>query len=96
MSEYFWPEDQELGERTRHAWAATVETLPVSTRVTGTVIGRQPFGVFIHIDQVPDAVGLVRITAMPPDAPLPFWGETVVGEVVWHVDDNYQVIVQPL
>lgn len=28
--------------RTRNAWEAVVEGLPVGTRVTGVVIGRQP------------------------------------------------------
>lgn len=95
MDEYFWPEDQELGLRTRHAWSVTVESLPVGSHVTGKVIGRQPFGVFISIDQTPDAVGLVRVTALPRDAQLPVRGESVDGQVLWHEPRNCQVIVTP-
>ncbi|MFD5409308.1 S1 domain-containing protein [Streptomyces nojiriensis] len=66
MSEYSWPDDgAEVGTRARAAWAATCEALPVGTPVTGEVIGRRPFGVFLRIDGVPDAVGLAEITAMP-------------------------------
>lgn len=95
MDEYFWPEDQKLGMRTRHAWPATVESLPVGSHVTGKVIGRQPFGVFISIDQTTDAVGLVRVTALPRGAQLPVRGESVDGQVLWHEPSNCQVIVTP-
>ncbi|MFI5780636.1 hypothetical protein [Nocardia sp. NPDC051570] len=95
MSEYFWPEDEELGIRARRAWSVTVAALPIGTRVTGTVIGRQPFGVFIRIDQAPDAVGLIRATAVPPDAQLPPRDAPIVGEVLWHTEHNWQVIVKP-
>ncbi|MEV6431618.1 hypothetical protein [Nocardia sp. NPDC051463] len=71
MSEYSWPEDgRQLGELARQAWPATVQALPVGTRVTGVVIFRQPFGVFIRIDGIPDAVGLAEVTAMPRDMAL--------------------------
>lgn len=95
MGEYFWPENDELGLRTRQAWSATVESLPVGSAVTGKVIGRQPFGVFISIDQASDAVGLVRVTALPQGAQLPVRGECVDGQVLWHEPRNCQVIVTP-
>ncbi|WP_327145748.1 hypothetical protein [Nocardia sp. NBC_01327] len=96
MSEFFWPDDADLGARARRAWTAVVEGLPVGTRVSGVVIGRQPFGVFIQIDQVPDAVGLVRVTALPPDVELPLRGVHVVGDVLWHEERNCQVTVTPV
>ncbi|MFJ9744093.1 hypothetical protein [Streptomyces sp. NPDC101166] len=96
MSEYFWPEDYALGSRARRAWSNTVDSLPVASLVTGTVIGRQPFGVFIDIDQVSDAVGLLRVTALPRDAELPAKGEFVEGQVLWHDPSHFQVIVVPV
>ncbi|MFE5288343.1 hypothetical protein ACFRAQ_25550 [Nocardia sp. NPDC056611] len=95
MVEHFWPENVELARRSRAAWAATVESLPVGSPVTGKVIGRQPFGVFIEIDQIPDAIGLVRVTFLPTDAELPARGELVEGHVHWHESHNCQVIVMP-
>lgn len=95
VGEYFWPDD-EVGPRAHHAWPATVESLPVGSHVTGKVIGRQQFGVFISIDQAPDAVGLVRVTALPRDTDLPAQGEAVEGQVLWHESRNCQVIVTPL
>ncbi|MFI5499518.1 hypothetical protein ACIA5E_10680 [Nocardia asteroides] len=94
MQDYFWPE-AELGERCADAWTATVMALPVGTRVTGVVVGRQRFGVFIELDQVPDAIGLVRVTAWPTDQALPARGTVVEGEVLWHEDGNHQVTVTP-
>jgi hypothetical protein len=58
--------------------------LPLGTPITGEVIGRQSFGVFVRIDGAPDAVGLAGITSMPRDAPLRAVGATVKGEVTWH------------
>ncbi|MGW0252375.1 hypothetical protein ACWDYH_37680 [Nocardia goodfellowii] len=95
MDEYFWPEDGGLGERARRAWPSTVESLPVGSSVTGKVIGRQPFGVFIDLDQAPNAVGLLRITALSQGAPLPARGQDVDGQVLWHEPSNCQVIVIP-
>ncbi|MEV7590492.1 RNA-binding protein [Streptomyces sp. NPDC089922] len=92
MSEYSWP-----GENGRHlpdvgsAWSETVRALPISTRVTGEVIGRQPFGVFLSLAGCPDAVGLARIDRMPRCMELPAVGQRVTGEVVWHADHNHQV-----
>lgn len=66
MNEYSWRDGSiEIGVGAWTAWSATCEALPVGTRVTGEVIGRQRFGVFLRIDGAPDAVGLAEITAMP-------------------------------
>lgn len=65
------------------SWAATVAALPVGARVAGEVIGRQRFGVFIHLDGVPNAVALAEVTAMPHEMELPALGARVEGEVLW-------------
>ncbi|WP_331757609.1 hypothetical protein [Streptomyces albidoflavus] len=89
MDEYSWPDNGVKGSaRTQAAWPATCEALPVGTQVTGEVIGRQPFGVFLRIAGVPDAIGLAEITAMPHGAQL---GTHVSGEVFGHAHHNYQV-----
>ncbi|KFU76989.1 hypothetical protein SAMN04489729_4562 [Amycolatopsis lurida] len=95
MNDYSWPEDgQRLGERSRLAWDATVAALSVGTPITGEVIGRQRFGVFIRIDAVPDAVGLAEITGMPHNAELPPMGTHVAGTVISHAEHNHQVRVR--
>ena len=92
MTGYSWPDDSErLAQRARAAWPATVAALPTATRVTGEVIARQPFGVFIRINGVPDAVGLAEITSMPPEATLPDLGTAVTAEVIGHAAHNHQV-----
>nr|WP_082535625.1 hypothetical protein [Nonomuraea pusilla] len=60
-------------------------------RITATVIGRRPFGVFVRIRGVPDAVGLAEVVGMPPDSELPQLGAQVEGRVVDHVEHNHQV-----
>ncbi|MEU4540437.1 hypothetical protein AB0G15_36915 [Streptosporangium sp. NPDC023825] len=62
--------------------------------MTGMVIGRQPFGVFLRIDGTPEAIGLAEITAMPPDFELPRLGAFVTGEVIWHTEHNHQVRIR--
>ncbi|WP_063885605.1 hypothetical protein [Streptomyces prasinus] len=92
MSEYSWPDDGiEVDARTQVAWQATYKALPTGTRVTGEVIGRQPFGVFLRIDGVKDAIGLAEITARPHDAELLQIGTHVSGEVLGYVEHNHQV-----
>ncbi|MER6366759.1 S1 RNA-binding domain-containing protein [Kitasatospora sp. NPDC001527] len=93
MSEYSWPWEtyQDRAATAREAWTETVRALPVGTRITGEVVGRQPFGVFLAIDGRPDAVGLAKVTAMPRCLDLPAVGQRVIGEVVWHADHNHQV-----
>ncbi|MFD7813347.1 hypothetical protein ACFV6E_10435 [Streptomyces sp. NPDC059785] len=84
--EYAWPSgpDMPTPEAMRRSWAATARALPVGARVAGVVVGRQPFGVFILIEDVPNAVGLAEITAMPHGMKLPALGTRVEGEVFWH------------
>lgn len=62
--------------------------------MTGEVIGRRPFGVFISINDFQDAIGLAEITAMPRDATLPLVGAVVTGEVIWHAEHNCQVKIR--
>ncbi|MER6622701.1 MULTISPECIES: hypothetical protein [unclassified Streptomyces] len=93
MTDNAWPSDP-TPEQIRRAWAATVSALPVGTRVTGQVVGRRPFGVFLRIDDVPHAVGLADIGSMPPGASLPALGAQISGEVFWHTDHNYQVRIR--
>ncbi|MET9262500.1 hypothetical protein [Amycolatopsis sp. NPDC004079] len=94
MDEYSWPDERLVG-RARAAWAATIESLPVGTSITGKVIGRQRFGVFVRIDGVPDALGLVEVTALPCGTSLPAVGDAVVGEVLWHAAHNHQIRIRP-
>ncbi|MFE5189410.1 hypothetical protein [Streptomyces sp. NPDC056628] len=78
----------------RKSWETTVAALPIEARVTGEVIGRRPFGVFIRIDGVPHAVALAEITAMPQGMDLPALGTFVSGAVYWHTAHNHQVKVR--
>ncbi|MCY0932609.1 hypothetical protein OTB20_42225 [Streptomyces sp. H27-H1] len=73
MSEYCWPDEgyQTAAARGRSAWDRTVADLPVGTSITGEVIGRQPFGVFIRFDGHADAIGLAEVIAMPTRRTLP-------------------------
>ncbi|MFI5978536.1 hypothetical protein [Streptomyces sp. NPDC051452] len=93
MTEYTWPKG--VGDPTpediRRAWPATVSALPVGAAVTGKVIGRQPFGVFVQLDGVPDAVGLAEIFSSPPGTVPPPLGFAISGSVVDHAEHNYQV-----
>lgn len=93
MSESAWPDDP-APEQVRQAWSATVGALPVGARITGRVVSRRPFGVFLRIDGVPHAVGLADIGSMPAGASLPALGDRVGGVVVWHTDDNHQVRIR--
>ncbi|MFF4796486.1 hypothetical protein ACFY2M_44330 [Streptomyces sp. NPDC001276] len=96
MDEYAWPAGPEVlaADEVRRSWAATIAALLVGSRITGEVIGRQPFGVFIRIHGAPDAVALAEITAMPQGMDLPTLGAFVRGEVFWHVAHNHQVRVR--
>jgi hypothetical protein len=95
MDEYAWPTGPEVSaaDVVLESWAATVAALPVGKRITGEIIGRQPFGVFIRMDGVPDAIALAEITAMPHGMDLPSLGACVRGEVFWHAH-NHQVRVR--
>ncbi|GAA2290664.1 hypothetical protein GCM10010234_34550 [Streptomyces hawaiiensis] len=96
MDEYGWVERPEVpaAEVVRAGWGATVAVLPVGSKFAGEVIGRQPFGVFIRMDGVPDAIALAEITRMPLGMELPALGALVSGEVYWHDDRNHQVRVR--
>ena len=96
MDEYAWPIGPEVpaAALVRESWEATVAALPVEARITGEVFGRQPFGVFIRIDDVPNAIALAEITAMPRGMDLPALGALVSGEVLWHADHNHQLKVR--
>ncbi|MFJ4781303.1 S1 RNA-binding domain-containing protein [Streptomyces sp. NPDC088762] len=93
MTEYSWPweNDGDTAPNTAAAWPETVSALPVGTRITGEVIGRQPFGAFLSIDGCPEALGLARVNRMPRCMQLPAVGQRVTGEVIWHADHNCQV-----
>ncbi|QKZ21477.1 RNA-binding protein [Streptomyces chartreusis] len=95
MDEYAWPTGPDLPDAdvVIGSWAATVAALPVGTHITGEVIGRQPFGVFIRIEGVPVVVALAEISAMPLGMDLPALGASVEGEVFWH-SHNHQVRVR--
>lgn len=95
MDGYFWPENgQWLAKQTRQAWDEAVAAFPVGAPVTGEVIGRQPFGVFIRIDGAPCTVGLAEITMMPRDTELPMMAARVAGKVISHAEHNHQVKVR--
>ena len=92
MDEYSWPADGDrLAERAAQCWSDTLNALPTGSKVTGEVIGRQPFGVFVRINEVPGAMGLAELTSMPRDATLPPVGTTVQGTVIEHAAHNHQV-----
>ncbi|MDI6105938.1 RNA-binding protein [Actinoplanes sp. NEAU-A12] len=92
MAEYSWPPDSDRrGERAADRWEETVAALPDGVAVTGQVIGRQPFGVFVEIDGVSDVMGLAEVTTMPPGAVLPAVGTIVQGAVIDHTAHNHQV-----
>ncbi|MEV0240090.1 hypothetical protein AB0I06_09205 [Streptomyces sp. NPDC050674] len=96
MDEYGWAASLEMPARdaVRAGWGATVAALPVGSKITGVVIGRRPFGVFIRMDGVPDAIALAEITRMPLGMDLPALEASTSGEVYWHDDRNHQVRVR--
>ncbi|GAA2220723.1 hypothetical protein [Streptomyces indiaensis] len=96
MDEYGWAASPGMpaAEAVRASWAATVAALPVRSHITGAVIGRQPFGIFIRIEGAPDAIALAEITRMPLGMHLPALRASVSGEVYWHDDRHHQVRVR--
>ncbi|GGQ56416.1 hypothetical protein Saso_70260 [Streptomyces asoensis] len=96
MPEFSWPDRSQVptADAVEQNWPATVSALPLGSHVSGRVIGRQPFGVFLLIEIVPNAVGLAEITAMPHHMELPAMGAAVAGEVIWHADHNHQVKIR--
>jgi ribosomal protein S1 len=92
VDEYSWPADGDrLAEPAAERWLETAAALPEGIVVTGQVIGRQPFGVFVQIAGVRDAVGLAEITTMPHGVALPPIGTVVRGTVISHAAHNHQV-----
>jgi hypothetical protein len=93
MTEYTWPNgvDDPTSDDIRRAWPATLTSLPVGARVTGRVIGRQRFGVFVKIDGAPYALGLAEIGGSPPGTVPPPLGFMISGSVVDHAERNCQV-----
>jgi predicted RNA-binding protein with RPS1 domain len=92
VAEYSWPDEGERrAETAAESWAATAEALPQGSRVTGRVIGRQPFGMFVDISGTPEAIGLAEITSMPHDAVLPSVGAIVRCSVIGYAEHNHQV-----
>lgn len=96
MNEYVWPAGSEVPapNLVRESWEATVAALPAEARITGEVIGRQRFGVFIRIDGVANAIALAEITAMPHRMDLPALGSFVNGQVLGHAAHIHQVKVR--
>lgn len=95
MDEYSWPTVADVpAELLPERWAATVAALPLGAFITGEVIGRRPFGVFIRVDGVPGALAPAEITAMPQGTDLPALGARIVGEVIWHTEHRHQVKVR--
>ncbi|MDH6214921.1 hypothetical protein [Streptomyces pseudovenezuelae] len=95
MDEYNWPTRPDVpGQSPEEVWTATRAVLPPGAAVAGEVIGRQPFGVFIRVDGVPNAVALAEIDAMPDGMGLPVLGTQVRGEVIDHVEYNHQLRVR--
>ncbi|MFG3047801.1 hypothetical protein ACGFZR_23060 [Streptomyces sp. NPDC048241] len=78
----------------RESWDANVAALPIEARITGEVIGRHRFGVFIRIDGAPYAIALAEVTAMPLGMDLPALGAFVSREVICHVAHNHQVRIR--
>ncbi|MEV7691108.1 hypothetical protein [Streptomyces bungoensis] len=96
MDEYPWSSGPEVpaADLVRKSWDATVAALPVEARITGEVIGRQRFRVFIRIDGVPYAIALAEVTAMPLGMDLPDLGASVSAKAIGHAVHNHQVRVR--
>ncbi|GAP49452.1 hypothetical protein [Streptomyces azureus] len=73
MPEFSWPDRSLMpaSDVMDQSWPAAVSELPLGSHVSGRVVGRQPFGVFLLLDGVPNAVGLAEITTMPHGVELP-------------------------
>ncbi|WP_406394497.1 hypothetical protein [Streptomyces sp. NBC_00887] len=96
MDEYNWPTRRPNvpGQSPEEVWTATLAALPLRAPIAGEVIARQPFGVFIRVDGVPNAVALAEITAMPEGMGLPVLGGRIRGEVIDHLEYNHQLRVR--
>ncbi|MFF1812356.1 hypothetical protein ACFVXW_25095 [Streptomyces sp. NPDC058251] len=96
MDEYTWPTRRPNvpAQSPQEVWTATLAALPLGASVSGEVIGRQPFGVFIRVDGVLSAMALAEIIALPDGMGLPVLGTRVRGEVIGHAEHNHQVRVR--
>ncbi|MFF2165417.1 hypothetical protein ACFVWP_32625 [Streptomyces sp. NPDC058175] len=95
MSEFTSPPEAPTPAEVRQAWPETVAALPAGTHVTGRVVGRQRFGVFIRIEGHANAVGLAEVGGnMPHHMELPRVGVEVGGMVVDHADHNHQIKIK--
>ncbi|GAB3651852.1 hypothetical protein GCM10027589_08940 [Actinocorallia lasiicapitis] len=95
MSDYSWPAgDMASGTSDPANWAAACAALPIGSQVIGTVIGRQPFGIFVEIAGVSESIGLAEITSMPEKLDLPTIGALISGEVIWHAEHNHQIKIR--
>jgi hypothetical protein len=93
MDQYTWPTrcPNVPGQSPEEVWTATLAALPLGASIAGEVVGRQPFGVFIRVDGVPNAVAPAEIIAMPEGLGLPVLGARIHGEVIGHAEHNHQV-----
>ncbi len=93
MTGWVWPgsSGDPTPENVQDEWAATVAALPIGTPVTGRVIGRQPFGVFVLIEGFPDAVALAEVLGTPVGTVPPPVGRVISGRVIGHAGHNCQV-----
>lgn len=97
MEEYSWPDWEmfENGDSVQpRAWRDVTLSMPIGTRISGRVVGRQPFGVFLLLDGQSDVVGLAEITSMPIGMHLPLVGEVVSGRVIAHTERNRQIKIR--
>ncbi|MEV4596981.1 hypothetical protein AB0K15_06210 [Amycolatopsis sp. NPDC049253] len=83
-----------MAERARATWDVAVTRLPVGARITGSVVARQPFGVFFAVDEVPGALALAEVTSLPGGGELPVLSARVTGEVLGHRHENHQIHVR--
>lgn len=91
-----WSFFDSRADRARRSWPDTVAALPTGATVSGRVIARMPFGVFLDLDGHPDALGFVEITGFPAGRELPAVGSAIEGVVVDHAAHNHQVRLRPV
>ena len=92
--DYQWPEDgDDLARRARATWNETVSRLSIGDRITGTVVGRQHFGVFLTVNEVVGAMAEAEIVNIPNDMELPRISESVTGKVIGFDGERCQIFV---
>ncbi|WP_319463959.1 hypothetical protein [Micromonospora sp. RTP1Z1] len=95
MADYDWSGVADRADRARRSWPQTIAALPVGLDISGRVLARMRFGVFVEIEGQPDAVGLLEVTQLPAGRELPAVGEVIDGVVSDHVTHNHQVRLRP-